>query len=124
MQSSGAQLTGGTDTISGKPLGVLLNNDVRVECTFVRSSGTWANLNNVYSVMRIEDNAGAGHISQHEIVTDEAPLNASALQPLAGQTGLKIELINSTTIKVSTLVKASNLLTAERYKITARIGCK
>lgn len=74
--------------------------------------------------MRIEDNAGAGHLSQHEIATDLAPLNDSALQPLTGQTGLKIELINSTTIKVSALVKASNLLTAERYKITARIGCK
>ena len=124
IQSSGAQLTGGTDAISGKPLGAILNNDVRVECTFVRSSGTWSNLTNVYAVMRIEDNAGAGHLSQHEIVTDEAPLNASALQPLTGETGLKIELINSTTIKVSTLVKPSNLATAERYKITARIGCK
>ncbi len=125
-QSNGATLNGGTDAATGTPLGVILEEDVRIEVTFTRVSGTWVpgDLANLYSLLMIEIENGAGFLSQHEISTTTAPLSAAPLQPLSGETGLKFEYINTTQIKVSCLIKPTLLERATRYKITARLGCK
>ena len=106
--------------------GVILDEDVRVECTFTRSTGTWSagDLTGLYSWVRIEVDAGGGHLTQNEINTEETPLFTSALQPVAGQTELKMELVNSTQIKVSCLVKPNKLELSSRYKLSARLKCK
>ena len=125
-QSNGATLNGGTDAATGTPLGVILEEDVRIEVMFTRVSGTWVpgDLANLYGLLMIEIENGAGFLSQHEISTTTAPLLAAPLQPLTGETGLKFEYINTTQIKVSCLIKPTLLERATRYKITARLGCK
>ena len=125
-QSNGDTLTGGTDAATGTPLGVILEEDVRIEVVFTRTSGTWVpgDLANLYSLLMIEVENGAGFLSQHEISTTTAPLPTAPLQPLSGETGLKFEYIDTTNIKVSCLIKPNLLEQATRYKITARLGCK
>ena len=125
-QSNGAILNGGTDAATGTPLGVILEEDVRIEVMFTRASGTWTpgDLTNLYGLIMIEIENGAGFLSQHEISTTTAPLLSAPLQPLTGETGLKFEYINTTQIKVSCLIKPTLLERATRYKITARLGCK
>ena len=125
-QSNGATLNGGTDAATGTPLGVILEEDVRIEVIFTRVSGTWGpgDLTNLYSLLMIGIENGSGFLSQHEISTNTTPLLAAPLQPLSGETGLKLEYINTTQIKVSCLIKPTLLERATRYKITARLGCK
>ena len=110
----------------GGGLGVIMDEDVRVECIFTRSTGAWVSgdLSNLYSWVRVEVDGGGGHLTAHEINNTDIPLTTSALAPVSGQTKLKVELLNSTQIKVSCLVKPNKLETASRYKVSARLKCK
>lgn len=124
--SDNTLLNGGTDTATGTPLGVILEEDTRLEITYTRSAGTWTagDVANLYSVVMIEIENGAGFLSQHEISTEAAPITASPLQPVATESDLKLEFISTTEIKATCLIKPALLEQANRYKITARLGCK
>ena len=124
--SDNTLLNGGTDTATGTALGVILEEDTRLEITYTRGTGTWTagDVANLYSVVMIEIENGAGFLSQHEISTESAPLTASPLQPIATESDLKLEFISTTEIKATCLIKPELLEQANRYKITARLGCK
>ena len=124
-QSTGSALSGGTDPISGLPLGVILEGElVRVEIEYERSTGTWAGVANSYGVTTIEVDQGAGFKALRQISTEYEPRQDNPLQPLDTETKLKIELVSSTIIKTTCLIDSDLLTEALRYKITGRLGCK
>ena len=122
-QSDNTVLTGGTDPESGLPLGVILSNEtVRLEILWTRTSGTWANVNEVYALNTIEVREGAGQFEYRQLSSIWLPENDNPLQPLTG-TLLNLTLVSPTQIRATCLIEPSNLITAERYKISGRIGC-
>lgn len=122
-QSDNTVLTGGTDPESGLPLGVVLSNEfVRLEILWTRTVGTWANVNEVYALNCIEVREGAGQFEFRQLSSIWLPENDNPLTPLSG-TLLNLTLVSPTQIKGTCLIDPSKLITAERYKISGRIGC-
>ena len=118
-------LSGGTDTESGLPLGIILSSEnVRVEIEYTRLSGTWASLANVYSVTTIEVREGAGQPEFRQLSSEWLPENDNPLEPLTGATLLDVVLVSPTLIRTTCLVNPFKLLPSQRYKITGRLGCK
>lgn len=123
-QSDNTVLTGGTDPESGLPLGVILSNEtVRLEILWTRTSGTWANVNEVYALNTIEVREGAGQFEYRQLSSIWLPENDNPLTPLSGATLLDLVLVSPTQIRATCLIEPGNLITAERYKISGRIGC-
>lgn len=123
-ESDNTVLTGGTDPESGLPLGVVLSNElVRLEILWTRTTGTWASTSEVYALNTIEVREGAGQFEYRQLSSIWLPENDNPLTPLLGDTLLNLALISPTQIKGTCYIDPSNLITAERYKISGRIGC-
>lgn len=124
-ESDGTLLNAGVDTVTGKPLGVLLNNEqVRVETIFKRTSGTWASVSDVYGLQCLEVDQGAGQMEFRQLSSIWGSESDNPLIPLTGETLCNVTLVSPTEISVSCLVEPSLLADAIRFKHSARIGCK
>jgi hypothetical protein len=124
-ESDGSVLSGGTDPISGLPLGVILDNElVRLEVEYERLVGTWASVNDVYALNTIEVDEGAGQFEYRQLSSIWLPENDNPLLPLTGATLLDLVLVSPTVVRATCLIDPSKLIQANRYKITGREGCK
>ena len=123
--SDNTVLTGGTDPISGLPLGVILSNeDVLLEIEYTRGVGTWASLSEVYGVSSIEVDKGAGQFEYRQLSSVWGSELDNPLIPISGATKLDLVLVSPTILRASCLINPNNLIKATRYKITGREGCK
>ena len=124
-ESDSTILSGGTDPISGLPLGVILDNElVRIEIEYTRGTGTWTSLANIYALNTIEVDQGAGFLEYRQLSSIYLPEIDNPLLPLSGGTLLDIQIVSPTVLKCSCLVDPNKLIDATRYKITGREGCK
>lgn len=118
-------LNAGTDPITGRPLGIVLEEEeTRLEVLFTRQSGIWTNLNNVYATIGLEVENGSGQFDFRQISSIWQSENDNPLKPLQGESLLKLTLINPTTVKAECLINPNYLPIAPRLKHSARIGCK
>lgn len=120
----GALLTGGTDPISGLPLGVIIDGEnvwLDIECT--RSSGTWASVASTYGINCIEVDSGAGQFEFRQLSSIWLPAVDNPLIPIPANTLAFLTLVSPTIIRVSCRVDSSKLIDSQRYKVTGRIGC-
>lgn len=124
-ESDGTVLSGGTDPISGLPLGVILDNElVRLEIEYTRAVGTWASINDVYGINTIEVDEGAGQFEYRQLSSIWLPESDNPLLPLTGGTLLDLTLVSPTVVRATCLIDPNKLIQANRYKITGREGCK
>ena len=124
-QSDNTQLIGGTDPETGKPLGVILKNElVRLEIDYVLTVGTWGSLSDIYGINAIEVFEGAGQLEYRQLSTEYAPELGNPLLPLPGDTVLDLQIINPSTLRCSCLIDYNKLIPATKYKVTGREGCK
>ena len=113
----------GTDPSTGKPLGVILNNEpTRIEIIYTNLAGDF-DFVKTYAVTSLEVDKGAGEMEYRQLSSVWLSEGDNPLIPLAGQTKLKLELLAPNVIKTSCLVDPTLLEQVERYKITGRIGC-
>lgn len=115
----------GADPDTGKPLGVILNDEeTRIEIDFtIQDIGTW-DLPNTYGVITIEIDFGAGRFEQRQLSSVWGYESDNPLKPLTGETKLKMEIDGTSKILTTSCVVDPELLAgAERYRITGRVGC-
>ena len=113
----------GTDPSTGKPLGVILNNELtRIEIIYTNLAGNF-DFAKTYAVTSLEVDKGAGEFEYRQLSSVWLSEGDNPLIPLAGETKLKLELLAPNVIKTSCLVDPTLLEQVERYKITGRIGC-
>jgi hypothetical protein len=131
----GTQLIGGTDPITGDPLGVILEGEnVWLDIIYdwvgapLDKPADWASQiavdAGVYGLNCIGVDGGAG---QKEFRQRSSIWDSEASNPMLAldQETLATVTSNSpTSITVSTRIDSSKLTNAERYKISGRIGCK
>jgi hypothetical protein len=123
--SDNTLLTAGTDPLTGLPLGVILNNElVRLEIEYTRTSGTWTNINDVYGLNCIEVDGGGGQKQFRQLSSVVLPESDNPLTPLPSDTLLDIQIISPTILRCTCLIDPNKLISAERYKVTGRQGCK
>lgn len=127
----GALLNGGTDPVTGAPLGVIVDGEkVWLDITYTSSVVVpdWANQvtvdANVYATQCIEVDQGAGQFEFRQLSSVHLPEVDNPMIPLPGDTLATITYVSSTEIIVSTRIDASLLINSNRYKITGREGCK
>ena len=122
--SDNTVLSGGTDPISGLPLGVILSNElVRLEILWTRGVGTWASVAEAYGINTIEVRDGSGQFEYRQLSSIWLPENDNPLLPLLGDTLLNMVLVSPTEIKASCLIDPTKLIPSNNFKITGRIGC-
>lgn len=120
---TGNLLNVGFEQSTGRPLGVILSNKkTRIEITYIKLDGNW-DIENIYGVIKIEIDRGAGVFSQYQLSSIWGSENDNILIPLPPNNKLLIEQIETNVIKVSCLVDYTKLEKAFMYKITGRIGC-
>lgn len=113
----------GTDPSTGKPLGVILNNEpTRIEIIYTNLAGDF-DFVKTYAVTSLEVDKGAGEMEYRQLSSVWLSEGDNPLIPLSGETKLKLELLAPNVIKTSCLVDPTLLEQVERYKITGRIGC-
>ena len=122
--SDNTVLSGGTDPVSGLPLGVILSNElVRLEILWTRTVGTWANINEAYGINTIEVRNGSGQFEYRQLSSIWLPENDNPLLPLTGATLLDMVLVSPTQIRATCLIDPTKLIPSNNFKITGRIGC-
>ena len=124
--STNALLNIGDDPITGRPLGVILNNEkTRVEISYeiIDDVGVW-DAAHIYAVTTLEIDKGAGFMQLRQLSSVWGSETDNPLVPVAGQTKLKV-VISGDNKKVTTscLIDPELLDIASRYRITGRIGC-
>lgn len=124
-QSDNTSLPVTTDTVYNKPLGVILTNEpTRIEIDFeITDNGTW-DLNNIYAVTTLEIDRGGGILEMRQLSSVWGAESDNPLKPVPGAT--KLRIVIDGTGKIATtkcLVEPSLLETAEKYRVTGRIGC-
>jgi hypothetical protein len=113
----------GFDPETGKPLGVLLNNEpTRIEIIYTHLSEDF-NFDKMYAVTTLEIDKGAGEFEHRQLSSKWGSESDNPLIPLENETNLKFELIAPRQIKTTCLVDPNKLENALRYKISGRIGC-
>jgi len=113
----------GTDPITGKPLGVLLNNEkTRIEITYTNLSGNF-DFQKLYCVTSLEIDKGVGRPDYRQLSSVWGSESDNPLIPLENETKLKVIQIAPNVAKAVCLVEPTLLQEASRYKITGRIGC-
>lgn len=115
----------GTDPVSNRPLGVILNNEpTRLEITYtILDDGVWDPAK-VYATATIEVDKGAGFMQMRQISSVWPSEADNPLKPITGETRLKIEVDGTNKIlKTSCLIDPELLTVASRYRITGRVGC-
>jgi len=124
---TGVTLVGGTDSISGKNLGIILSvEQTHFEIQYTLVSGVWTTsiLNSLYATATIEVDEGPGFLNMRQISTVVAQESGNPLIPLNLQF-LKWEIDTDTKIlKVTFNVNPASLDIGSRYRFTGRLGCK
>ena len=124
-ESDGTVLSGGTDPISGLPLGVLIEDEViRLRILYTLSTGTWSSIVNKYALNCIEVDEGAGQFEFRQLSSIFASEFDNPLFGIPGSTLADISLVSPTQLQVDCLLTVNKLIDSERYKISGRIGCK
>lgn len=121
--SDNTDLTIGIDPESGKPLGVLLDNEpTRIEITYTHLTEDF-DITKMYAVTTMEVDKGAGRMEHRQLSSVWGSENDNFLIPLTGETRLKFEQLASNVVKATCLVDPNKLTDALRYKVSGRIGC-
>jgi len=129
----GVQLTGGIDPISGLPLGVIENGeyvwlDIEYTWTGAGSPADWADQAtvdaNVYGVNCIEVDQGAGQFSFRQLSSVHLPEFDNPMEPLPNGTLANVLFDSPTKLIVESRINANKLISATRYKVSGRLGCK
>ena len=124
-ESDGTILNGGTDPISGTPLGVILDNEeVRLRIEYTKVVGTWGTLANIYGINAIEVDGGAGQLEYRQLSSIIGSESGNPLIPVTGATLLDLSLPAANILRAECLIDPNLLIDATRYKITGREGCK
>jgi hypothetical protein len=132
--TKGAQLIGGTDPISGLPLGVIIKNDyVWLEITYTSNIGAiadWASQivldANAYGINCLEVDKGAGQKEFRQLSSVWNPEYDNPLEaiPTSGGVLATLTYVSSTEVKVEARINGNKIIDAPRYKLSGRIGCK
>lgn len=121
--SDNTLLNVGVDPESGKPLGVLLNNEpTRIEITYTNKTEDF-DISKMYAVTTIEIDKGAGEFEHRQLSSVWDYENDNILIPLPNQTKLFFEQLSPRVVKATCLVDNTRLTNAIRYKVSGRIGC-
>lgn len=115
----------GNDPEYGKPLGVILSNEqTRIEIDFeIIDNGTWS-LNNLYAVTTLEVDKGGGIMEMRQLSSVWGSESDNPLQPISGETKLKIEIDGTGKVATTKCIVEPSLLEAGvKYRVTGRIGC-
>ncbi len=113
----------GIDPDTGKPLGVLLNNEpTRIEITYENLIEDMS-IADLYAVTTIEIDKGAGEFEFRQLSSVWGSEADNILVPLQSETKLKLEQITARIVKASCLVDNNQLADALRYKVSGRLGC-
>lgn len=113
----------GVDAETGKPLGVILNNEyTRIEITYTHLTENF-DITKMYAVTTIEVDRGAGELEHRQLSSVWGSESDNPLIPLDGETKLKFEQLAPNVVRASCLVDPARLEEVLRYKISGRIGC-
>ena len=115
----------GVDQLTGRPLGVILNNEqTRIEINFrILDSGVF-DPNDVYSQITIEIDSGAGSPSMRMLSSAWDSESNNPLKAINGGKRLTFEVDPTNKIlTASCLVDPDLLDNGNRYRITGRVGC-
>lgn len=119
------QLIGGTDPVSGLPLGVILSNErVRLIIRYTSTNPVFLSLSNIYGINCLEVDEGIGQMEFRQLSSIWGSEPDNPLIPLTGSTLLDVNIVSSTILECSCLIEPSKLIPANRYKISGREGCK
>lgn len=123
-ESDGTALPMSIDGDTGKPLGILLENEqVRLRCLYRKISGYFAPLELHYGTLCIEVDKGAGQFEFRQLSTVWGSETDNPLIPIAGETKTKITMVSPNEILLECLVEPTLLQEAIRYKLSSRLGC-
>jgi hypothetical protein len=123
-ESDGTNLPMSIDAITGKPMGVLLENEqVRLQCVYRKLNGSFASLSSFYGTLCIEVDKGAGQFDFRQLSSVWGSESDNPLIPLTGETRTKKTLLSPNEILLECLVEPSLLTEAVRYKLSSRLGC-
>lgn len=121
--SDNTLLNAGIDPATGKPLGIILNNELtRVEMTFTNLTEDF-DFNFMYGVMTLEVDMGGGQFEMRQLSSFWGSEPDNPLIPVTGETKLKFELLAPRIVKISARVDPTLLIQASKYRLTGRIGC-
>ena len=123
--STDTDITVGNDPITGKPLGVILNNEqTRIEVSFrILDDGVF-DLASYYSIITIEIDNGEGQDEVRELTTAWDKASDNPLEGITNPQRLTQELDPTNKILIAKcLVNPDMLQQAARYRITGRVGC-
>lgn len=120
-QSDNQTLNAGIDPSTGKPLGVILDELVRVEVEFENTAEPM-DANIMYGTICIEIDKGAGQFEFRQLSSVWGRESDNPLIPLPTETKLKVEQLALNRIKTSCLIDPNLLQDAIKYKLTARLG--
>jgi len=125
----GTQLIGGTDPISGLPLGVLIKGeDVWYDIEYTSTGTPWANQAyvdaNVYGTNCLEVDGGAGQKQFRQLSSVHLPEQDNPIIPIPSGTLATVTWISTSQIRVEARINTNKLLNATRFKSSGRIGCK
>jgi hypothetical protein len=123
--SDNTLLNVGVDQETGKPLGVILENEetiIQIEYT----SDTFFDISSVYAVTTLEIDKGAGEWEMRQISSVYERSIDNPLKSVDGTNKLKLEIAQGNTNKLITTCKVDPTLLnkSARYRITGRLGCK
>lgn len=122
--SDSTLLVGGTDPVYGGDLGVILNNElVRIEIDYTRATGSWS-LVDIFGINSIEVDGGAGQMEYRQLSNIWLPEIDSPLLSMGAGNFLTVQLVSPAVLRCTCRVDPAKLITANRYKITGREGCK
>jgi len=129
----GAVLNGGTDPISGTALGVIIGDYVWLTISYRWVGGgppptDWASQiavdAGVYGVNCIEVDGGAGQKSFRQLSSIWDSEADNPMVPIPTETLAKVTWVGISQIQVESRIETSKLISATRYKVSGREGCK
>ena len=121
----GPQLIGGTDPLTGDPLGVIIRGEkVFLDIEYTRSVGTWVDVLSSYALNCIEVDKGAGFKEFRQLSSIFVPEFTNPLEGVTGTTLSTLTLVSPTVLRVECMIDSNKLINAPRYKVSGRLGCK
>ena len=124
-ESDGSILNGGTDPVTGTPLGVILDNElIRLRIDYEKIVGNWGALANIYAISSVEVDGGAGQLEYRQLSSIIGSEGDNPLLPIPAATFLDLSLPAANILRAECLIDSNLLIDATRYKITGREGCK
>lgn len=125
----GTQLIGGTDPISGLPLGVIIEGeDVWYDIEYTSTGTPWTDQAFVdafvYGTNCLEVDGGAGQKEFRQLSSVHLPEQDNPVYPIPANTLAKVTWVSTSQIRVEARVDSKKLINATRFKSSGRIGCK